>query len=335
MRTHVRGAISLIVAASLAVPLLYFSLRGLEWRQVGVLVAGANAGGLALTAALACLTLFLRALRWRVLLNAEGSVTVPTAFWATSAGYFGNNFLPARAGELVRMHMIARQSSLQHAFVLATAVFERVADAIVLIAISAIVTMTIASQPGWIAGAARTFGAIGLVGVVALAVVPLMEPQVAKLLAAAPLPQSLRRPLLSSVEHGLRGMRTFHHPGRLGAFLTFTVVIWCLDAGGAIVGAGALGLRMPPAAAFLLLAGLGLGSALPSTPGYVGIYQFVAVSVLAPFGFSRTNAVGYIMMAQVLSYVVIGVWGGIGLVRYRKARREKDRAPGMNPADAG
>ena len=62
---------------------------------------------------------------------------VADAFWATAAGYFGNNFLPARAGELVRMHMIARQGALQHAFVLATAVLERVADAIVLIGVSA------------------------------------------------------------------------------------------------------------------------------------------------------------------------------------------------------
>jgi uncharacterized membrane protein YbhN (UPF0104 family) len=73
--------------------------------------------------------------------------------------------------------------------------------------------------------------------------------------------------------------------------------------------------------AFLLMAGLGLGSALPSTPGYVGIYQFVAVRVLTPFGFSRTDAIAYILVAQALSYVVIGLWGSVGLWHYRRARR--------------
>ena len=53
-------------------------------------------------------TLFLRPCRWRILLNAEGHVSVPAAFWATAAGLFGNNFLPARAGELVRTYMISR-----------------------------------------------------------------------------------------------------------------------------------------------------------------------------------------------------------------------------------
>ena len=71
----------------------------------------------------------------------------------------------------------------------------------------------------------------------------------------------------------------------------------------------------------LLLASLGLGSALPSTPGYVGIFQFVAVTVLLPFGFSRTDAIAYILVAQAMGYIVIGFWGALGLIRYRRAQR--------------
>ena len=91
-------AVSFGIAALLAAVLLYYSLRGIEWRQVGRIVAGAAPGRLVLAAGIGTVTLFLRAFRWRILLNAEGAVTVPTAFWATAVGYFGNNFLPARAG---------------------------------------------------------------------------------------------------------------------------------------------------------------------------------------------------------------------------------------------
>ena len=84
------------------------------------------------------------------------------------------------------------------------------------------------------------------------------------------------------------------------------------------LGAHALGLTIPMPVAFLLIAGLGLGSALPSTPGYVGIYQFVAVSVLTPFGFSRTNAIAYILLAQALSYTLVAFWGSLGFWHYRR-----------------
>src|ERR1700730_15505050 len=107
-------ALSVSVAALLAAVLLYYSLRGIEWRQVGRIVASATPRRLILAAGIGTVTLFLRACRWRILLNAEGTVSVSTAVWATAAGYFGNNFLPARAGELVRTFMISSRSALPY-----------------------------------------------------------------------------------------------------------------------------------------------------------------------------------------------------------------------------
>ena len=102
----------------LAAVLLYYSLRGIEWREVARIAAGASPGRLGLAMSIATGTLFLRSLRWRILLNAHGEVGVGTAFWATTAGYFGNNFLPARAGELVRTFMISSRSTLDRTYVL-------------------------------------------------------------------------------------------------------------------------------------------------------------------------------------------------------------------------
>jgi uncharacterized membrane protein YbhN (UPF0104 family) len=65
---------------------------------------------------------------------------------------------------------------------------------------------------------------------------------------------------------------------------------------------------------------LGLGSALPSTPGYVGIYQFVAVEVLTPFGFSRASVIALMVLVQVLQYVSTGLWGLMALWRFRKLK---------------
>jgi hypothetical protein len=68
----------------------------------------------------------------------------------------------------------------------------------------------------------------------------------------------------------------------------------------------------------VLLAALGLSSALPSTPGYVGVYQFVAVSVLTPFGFTQSQALVFILAYQAVNYAVICVWGLLGLWRLRR-----------------
>lgn len=320
-RVSLAHAATLVFAFALAAALLYYSLRGIEWRRVGGLVAGASPALLAAAAAMTLLTTFLRAWRWRVLLNAEARVGMSSAFWATAAGLFGNNFLPARAGELVRTYMISGEYNIGKAYVLATALAERVADAIVLVTIAALVLLAIPSPPGWLESAATPFAILGLAGAAAIAVLPLLGPPLERVIARSPLPPAWQARLTDIVEQGLRGLRAFHDAGRLSIFAAMALVIWLLDAGGTVVGGAALGLHIPIPVALLLIAGLGLGSALPSTPGYIGIYQFVAVSVLTPFGFSRSEAIGYILVAQASQYVVIGIVGATALWRRRAPAR--------------
>jgi uncharacterized membrane protein YbhN (UPF0104 family) len=217
--------------------------------------------------------------------------------------------------------MISSGWGLEGAYVLATALSERVADAIALVVISGVVLLILPAQTGWLESAARPFAILGLVGALGLAVLPLLGPVVLTVIERAPLPLTLRPKLVAAAEHGLRGIRTLHNARRLVGFVGLTVLIWCLDAAGTVIGGAALGFRIPIEVAFLLIAALGLGSALPATPGYVGIYQFVAVTVLTPFGFSRTAAIAYILVAQALLYIVIGFWGTLGLWRYRRTTR--------------
>ncbi len=266
---------------------------------------------------LVSLGLFLRGLRWRVLLRSRAPVNIASAFWATAAGYLGNNFLPARAGELVRTMMISARWNLSKTFVLTTALSERMSDAIALVIISSIVLLTLPFRPGWLDRAAKPFGIVGLCGVLAIVVLPKLEHVWTYLLRLMHFPPALRDKLIQILEQILIGMRTFHDAGRLFRFALLTCGIWFSDATGTIIGMRALGMSVSLPVAFLLITGLGLGSALPSTPGYVGIYQFVAVSVLVPFGFSRTDAIAYILLAQALQYVAITAWGLLALTRSR------------------
>jgi uncharacterized protein (TIRG00374 family) len=312
-------AIYWIVALALAAALLYYSLRGIDWRRVWEILRGARPAAVVLAWATISLVVFLRSLRWRVLLSAGKPVSVPLAFWATTAGYLGNNLLPARAGELVRTLMIGRRTGMSTAFVLTTALSERVADAIAVIAISAAVLLAMPNPPGWLAGAARPFAIAGLCGAAAIAFLPAFEALYFRILKRVPVPPALREKLEGVLGHAIQGIRSFHDRRRLARFAALTAVIWTIDAVIAVICAAALGLDMPVPVAFLLVASLGLGSALPSTPGYVGIYQFVAVGILTPFGFRRTDAIAYILLLQALQYSVILFWGLIGVAKGRKS----------------
>jgi hypothetical protein len=314
--------ITSVAAFLLAGGLLFWSLRGIEWREVFLLIRGADPARALACCLLASCALFLRAYRWRILLSAEARIGVPLAFWATAAGYFGNNFLPARAGEFVRTFMIASRSSLSKTYVLTTAFAERFADGCSLVVITGLVLLLLPGKTPWLADAARGFAGLGIFGVLAIAILPRMESLAKRALGHAPIPETLRVRLTHILEHSLRGLRSFHDWKRLLGFMALTVVVWSIDATGTVVGSRALGLGISYPIAFILIAALGLGSALPSAPGYVGIYQFIAVMVLTPFGFTRSAAIAYIIFFQALNYLVMGAWGAAAFVQYRRKAAE-------------
>ena len=307
--------IYLAVSLALAGVLLYFSLRGLDWPGVLTILRSARPERIAIWFCFGISSFLLRAARWRILLSATRPVPFATAFWATCAGYFGNSFLPARAGELVRTMAVSAKTGLSAAYVLTTALSERIVDAVTLILISSTVLLFLPSRPGWFENATRVFVPLGLGGALAIILIPRLEGLWRLILAKLPVPERLREKVNGILDQVIIGAQSLHSPSRLAAFLGMTGLIWLMDGIATGVGAWALGFSIPLPLAFLLIAGLGLGSALPSTPGYVGIYQFVAVSVLTPFGIPKADAIAYILLAQGLQYVSVMFWGPLALWR--------------------
>ena len=295
--------------------LLYYSLRGVDWAGVWRTIAGAEWQYLACAAAITSGSFFLRALRWRILLNAEGSFGIGTVFWANMAGYLGNNFLPARAGELLRSVLISSRSNLSKTYVLTTALSERLMDVIALVLGASLVLLTVDPKPRWMEDLSRTMAIVATIGAAAIMVLPHSGTLSEKVLARIPMPAGLRHRLMKLAEQILLGMRAFHDWSRFAGFVCLTLAIWAVDSAAAIIAARGLGLHFSFGVALLLLTGMGLGSALPSTPGYVGVYQFVAVTILTPFGITRDAALAYILVVQVSGYVVVTVFGLTGLYR--------------------
>ena len=319
--------ISLGLSLTVAGVLLYFSLRGLDWNGVFATVRAARPERILVWLAFGSVSFVLRAARWRVLLSASRPAPYPTVFWATCAGYFGNSFLPARAGELVRSMAVSARTGLSVPYVLTTALSERIVDAVTLLIISSSILLFLPSRPGWFQDATKVFVPLGLGGALAILLIPRLEKFWRTLLRKLPISEGLRQKADGILDQVMRGAESLHDAGRLASFFGLTAVIWLGDAVATVIGGWALGIPIPLTVAFLLIAGLGLGSAIPSTPGYVGIYQFVATSVLVPFGIAKSDAIAYILVAQGLQYINVLLWGPLSLWKLGGWRRWTSREP--------
>ena len=81
-------------------------------------------------------SVWLRALRWKWLFKKADSPSVPSLYRAELIGYFGNNVLPLRLGELLRSYIVGKENHFSKSFVFGTIVLERLMDMLALISLA-------------------------------------------------------------------------------------------------------------------------------------------------------------------------------------------------------
>jgi hypothetical protein len=310
----------LVFTLLLAFLLLYFTLRGLDWVAFWNAIRYGHYEFLLLTIPIISVNYFIRTLRWSYLVNSERKTPFLSIFWANMVGYMGNDYLPARMGELIRSAYLGRQNGLGTSFVLATALVERLLDAVALVLIGSISLLLQSNSSPLLTNALRLMTLAGIAGLVVIIAAPFQEKFILRVVNNLPIPEKFILSISQQITRFLTGFRSLHNGRRLVFFISLTAIIWLIDAFINTLGVRILSQTLTISQALILLAALGLSSAIPSTPGYIGVYQFVAVSVLIPFGFSRANALAYILISQIFHYLLVSFWGLIGLWRINKSK---------------
>jgi uncharacterized protein (TIRG00374 family) len=305
-----------ILGIVLAIGFLALAFRGVNLLQLADVVRRANVALLALALILGSANLLVRAARWRVLLSAAGRVPFGLTFWILVVGYLGNSILPMRAGDLGRSYLIGRRAGMGGTFALATTLAERVIDAGFLVVVGGLALVGHPAIPIGLSRGLAVLAAASLVALLGLLAVPPVWDRLATQLEAIP---RLTAPLRSLRRRGLdrfiEGLASVRHLGRMLLYLALTIAIWLADAGATMVVARALGADISLPAAVVLLAALGIASAIPITPGQIGIYQFVAASVIGSYGVAREPALLLALSLQALNYIVLLTWGVAGTLR--------------------
>lgn len=310
-------ALSIVIAAIL----LYLAIRGVSWQEMVTTIQTARPEYLVILFLCSSTTIFLRGIRWGVLVSARQKVPALTMFWAAAVGYLGNNFLPARAGEVIRTVMLGQKTGISKSYIFATAMTERMLDVVILVLIGVFSIPFIGATPEWLGNAMRVMGIIGFAALIFLFLAPRFSGWLERMLLRLPLPEKIRFAVVKLMHDFILGAGAFIHPARAGMFLLYSAALWAIDAFGVIMLSYGLNMSFNFAQAFVLLLAMGLSSAIPSTPGYVGVYQFVAVTLLPLYGISKSQALTFIIALQAINVLGIMVWGFIGLWRLNLRQR--------------
>jgi hypothetical protein len=230
-------------------------------------------------------------------------------------GYMDNNVLPLRAGEFVRVYVVARRWGHGFWTTLATLIVERVLDSFVIV-LAIVVLLLRTPVPRTLEVGAVVLLLIDLVAVAvlgALAVAPAAARRVGERMTRRwPGVQHRADHIITTFARGLEGIRTGAH---LVPLLLWTVIVWCAPAAAAWTMFRALHLELPWIAGWAVLAFVGLGIAIPSAPGYVGVFHAAATLALTMFGVPTTAAFGYALLFHATQLVPVTLVGWIFLLR--------------------
>ncbi len=92
--------------------LLYFALRGLDFGKMWEVLKTAQYIWLIPGIAVYFVAVWVRAWRWHYLLRPLKKIPTATMFPVVTIGYFGNNILPARAGEVLRAFVLRKREGV-------------------------------------------------------------------------------------------------------------------------------------------------------------------------------------------------------------------------------
>ena len=308
--------------------LLAWALHGVNARDLVDGVRRADRGLILATVALATLTFPIRTVRWRLILRDVGGGPYPVgALWhATAIGFMANNLLPVRAGEFARAYVASRQLPVRFSTALASVGVERVFDGLMLVSLMSVAIASSAfphqADIGRTSVSAITTTAaafFGVVLVVAVLVVHRPAPWLALLGRAthAVLPARLADRITRIADGLVAGLEVLKNPGRFAAVVFWSVVLWLVNAAAFAVCFRAFGLPVPAVGAFLLQGIIGFGVALPSSPGFVGVFEAATRATLGLYGIDETRAVSYAVAYHVSTFLPITLLGLYSLSHLR------------------
>ena len=305
--TALRLAVGLLVSAVFLVLLL----RQVDRGELADALRDVEPVWFLIAAPVYALTLWVRALRWRVLIRPHTDIGRGETASLLLIGMAANNVLPVRAGELVRAMLLHRRHGVDRFVALGSIAIERAMDG-ALLALALALTLLI----GGGSGALRTLAVVMTAGFLVgglLMVAVVRSPRRSRARLAGLLrfaPGRLRPGLLSWLDRFLGGITAVRGRRAWAAALALTVATWAGEAAtyGLIGVAFDLGLEWWHYAG--LASATNLAIAAPSTAGGLGPFEFFAREVAVVFGAGAAAGTAYALVLHayiLLPVVVIGL----------------------------
>lgn len=305
---------------AISVLFLYLAVRDVPLNEVIDSLARVNLFWVAVTLAIVIFGSYLRALRWmRLYYPMDKGLRVWQMWGISLIGQMLNIIFPWRVGEVGRIVLAGEIEKRSKTQTLATLGVEKIFDTLMLLAILVAVPFFM-TLPQWLEqsreGLAVT--AVVLIG----AAIFLLVTRNWLLVMIGKISFVRARALDERAQLALASLDVLKRWDVHLELQGLSIAVWFLGGLTNYVALLALGLALPFISAFVLLAVLQVGGFVPSSPGKIGVFQYLCILALALFGVDKSVGLTYGILLYLVAYgppLILGVlflwWDGINLRR--------------------
>jgi uncharacterized protein (TIRG00374 family) len=299
---------------------IYFLLQQVSLEQLGLALTRAQLLPIVVFVVGVIGSIVTRAIRWGIYFLPDRRVAFRPLFGTLAISYMASTFLPLRAGELLRPVFLGQRANLSLARVVATILLEKLFDFLalgVMLALLVAIPDPAHPLPDLARAAGVTIATFILVGfgfVVGLAVLRNPTLSLVRFVESRlPLRLGGKLRLEMHARHFAEGTDSLRVPRVWLLLLIWTTITWSIALACGWLGALALGVQLGLPAVLFLTVLTSTGQAVPSSPGYLGVYHAAATVALSSFGVPTDLALAIAFVSWAVTYGTLVVLGLVAL----------------------
>ncbi len=295
----------------ISIVLLYFALRGVQYREIYNTLRGTDIRYIFISVPCIFLCCTFCSYRWSKI--AGQGTRFRDAFIALFSGLFINNVLPARIGEIARGYVLSKRTGLSFTYSVTTVLLDRFFDLVGLLIITFITFIFIPWDllPEQVKLVVLLLIALLLfcIGLIFILSRKSFANKVAKKLREVKKPflSSLAKPLLDIQEN----LSRINSPLNLICYIALAVATWFSYSATLYLTMLMLDVKLSFMTVSFVCAGVNLGLIIPSSPGYVGVYQWLFRTLLTIFAISNEKALAVSILFQATWYIPYTIVGAV------------------------
>jgi len=330
-----RKKLQFLLGILISIFFLYLALHKVDFQKFWQGVRGADYFYVILAMLMALGALSTRSLRWKFLLGFPKGLKVGSCFSATCVGLMTNNILPFRVGDLAQAYFLGRREKISKSRVFSTVVLERVIDLSTMLLVLGIssffskrsLEVNRFTPDGFTVkgmGIILTVCIIAIGGIILCVWKSQLIESIFLRLGKRFFPNWAPR-LTQLLGSFLAGFGNIKQSKFLLPSIALSFLLWLIYGFAMFVAMLSFGIKAPVVAGIITNCITVISVMIPSSPGYIGTWEFFGVTALGFFGIEKSLAFSCIFVYHMIQYFPIVALGLFFLAREGISLREIEK----------